>query len=117
MEGERQRAHRAMAQLQSADSISSQAAMAAKVAARASSWWRATAARSAPPRRNRGPPRVAGTPLHPQEALLDGGIRAQLLRRALELDAPLIHHVEPVREAERHLQRLLHEENRGAPRG
>ncbi len=52
--------------------------------------------------------------LDAQEALLDGGIGAQRFGCPLELDAPLIHHVEPVGEHEGDLEDLLDQQDGGA---
>src|SRR5207247_8084765 len=52
--------------------------------------------------------------LHTQKALLDVGVGAELVRGALELDAPLVHDVEAVGEGEGDLEDLLDEENGGA---
>src|SRR2546430_11361879 len=50
--------------------------------------------------------------LHAEEPLLDRGLAPELLRRALELDAPLVHDVEPVGQPHRDLERLLDEQDR-----
>src|SRR5439155_1309730 len=47
-----------------------------------------------------------------EEALLDRGLASERLRRALEPDAALVHHVEAVRERQGHLERLPDEQDR-----
>ena len=51
----------------------------------------------------------------PGIAGLDRRVAAEGVGRALELDAALVHHVEAVGERQRHLERLLDQQERGAP--
>src|SRR6266496_6754515 len=61
-------------------------------------------------------PPPSDAPLHTQEALLDLRIGTERGRRALELDAALVHDVKAMGERERHFQHLLDEQDgRPAP--
>src|SRR5580765_2980382 len=52
--------------------------------------------------------------LHLQEALLDGRVAGELVGRAAELDAALVHDVEAVRQCQGNLEGLLDEQDRRA---